>query len=211
MASDGRDDRGSDDLAMNATSGGVTRQSPVKLIEARPFSDARGWFVETWREDRWAALGVTGPFVQDNQSMSRATGTIRGIHFQLPPNAQGKLVRCAQGRIVDYAVDLRRGSPTYGHHVCVELSAANARQLWVPVGFGHAFVTCEPDSEVAYKVTAPYDATSEGGIRWDCPDLAIEWELPAEGPTLSPKDTTLPCLADFDTPFDYDGVPLQPL
>lgn len=185
--------------------------SPIRLIHTRRLEDERGWFVETWQRERWAAQGVADQFVQDNHSLSRSVGTIRGIHFQAPPSAQGKLVRCARGRIMDYAIDLRRGSPTYGRHVAAELSADNGDQLWVPVGFGHAFVALEPDSEVIYKVTAPYDAGAEGGLRWDCPTIAIPWPLPPTGPSLSPKDMMLPTLADFDTPFDYDGVPLQPL
>ena len=185
--------------------------SPVKLIPTRRFEDSRGWFAETWNQARWHAQGVAEQFVQDNHSLSRPTGTIRGIHFQRPPFAQGKLVRCARGSIMDYAVDLRRGSPSYGEHVAVELSADNGDQLWIPAGFGHAFVTLEPDTEVIYKVTAPYNAQSEGGLRWDCPTLAIRWPLPPEGPALSPKDELLPMLADFDSPFDYDGEPLRPL
>ncbi len=189
----------------------VAAASPVKLIHTRRFADDRGWFVETWQQARWAAQGVAGPFVQDNHSLSRPVGTIRGIHFQRPPSAQGKLVRCARGSILDYAVDLRRGSPTYGRHVAATLSADNGDQLWIPVGFGHAFVTLEPDTEVIYKVTAPYDAGADGGLRWDCPTIAIDWPLPTAGPALSAKDRVLPTLADFDSPFDYDGDPLQPL
>lgn len=188
----------------------IGAQSP-KLIHTRRFEDDRGWFSETWQQDRWTRQGVAANFVQDNHSLSRPVGTIRGIHFQSPPSAQGKLVRCSHGRIIDYAIDLRRGSPTYGHHIAAELSAANGDQLWIPIGFGHAFVTLEPDSEVIYKVTAPYDAATDGGIRWDCPTIAIDWPLPPDGPALSAKDQALPVLADFHTPFDYCGSPLQPL
>lgn len=184
---------------------------PVRLIHTRRYDDDRGWFVETWQQERWATQGVAQLFVQDNHSLSRPVGTIRGIHFQAPPSAQGKLVRCARGRIMDYAVDLRRGSPTYGNHVAAELSADNGDQLWIPVGFGHAFVTLEPDTEVIYKVTAPYDPATDGGLRWNCPTIGIAWPLPHEGPALSPKDLDLPVLADFASPFDYDGAPLQPL
>jgi dTDP-4-dehydrorhamnose 3,5-epimerase len=185
--------------------------SSVKLIRTRRFQDNRGWFMETWNQARWAAEGVAPEFVQDNHSLSRPVGTIRGIHFQAPPAAQAKLVRCARGSIRDYAIDLRVGSPTYGHHVSAELSEANGDQLWIPVGFGHAFVTLEPDTEVLYKVTAPYAAEAERGIRWDSPDLAIDWPLPPGGPALSPKDEALPTLADFVSPFVYDGEPLRPL
>lgn len=185
--------------------------SPVKLIRTRRFEDSRGWFVETWNQDKWQAQGVAAQFVQDNHSLSRPAGTIRGVHFQRPPHSQGKLVRCARGRIMDYAVDLRRGSPSYGRHVSAELSADGGDQLWIPIGFGHGFATLEPDTEVIYKVTAPYNAEAEGGLRWDCPTLAIPWPLPPQGPSLSPRDETLPVLADFVSPFSYDGEPLQPL
>lgn len=184
--------------------------SPVRLIGTRRFADDRGWFIETWRTDRWAGQGVDAQFVQDNHSLSRAVGTVRGIHFQRPPYAQGKLVRCARGRMMDYAIDLRRGSPTYGQHVATELSAENGDQLWIPAGFGHAFVTLEPDTEVLYKVTEVYHPEADDGIRWDSPELGIDWPLPSTGAVLSPKDTTLPPFADFDTPFVYDGKPLQP-
>lgn len=167
--------------------------------------------METYSETALAKIGVTCRFVQDNHSLSRFTGTIRGIHFQSPPHAQDKLVRCTRGRIIDYAVDLRHGSPTYGQHVAAELSADNGDQLFVPVGFGHAFVTLEPDTEVMYKVSDVYAPQCDGGIRWDCPDIGIDWPLPFGGPTLSDKDVRLPALADFDSPFSYDGNPLLPL
>jgi dTDP-4-dehydrorhamnose 3,5-epimerase len=185
--------------------------SPVKLIRTRRFEDSRGWFVETWNQSRWSAQGVAENFVQDNHSLSRPVGTLRGIHFQVPPVAQGKLVRCVRGRIRDYAVDLRNGSPTYGEHVSAELSSDNGDQLWIPIGFGHGFVTLEPDTEVMYKVTAPYNAEAERGIRWDAPELAIDWPLPPGGPALSVKDEVLGGLAAFTSPFVYDGAPLRPL
>lgn len=184
---------------------------PVKLIHTRRLVDDRGWFVETYHQPRWAALGVTVDFVQDNHSFSRLAGTIRGIHFQTPPHAQAKLVRCARGRIIDYAVDLRAGSPTYGQHIAAELSAENGDQLYIPVGFGHAFVTVEPDSEVVYKVSNIYAADCDGGVRWDCPAIGIAWQLPPDGPVLSAKDRALPVLAEWDSPFAYDGEPLRPL
>ena len=183
----------------------------VKLIEVRRFGDARGWFSETYAEAKYAAMGVDVRFVQDNQSYSALSGTIRGIHFQTPPHAQAKLVRCVRGSIVDYAVDLRTGSPTYGQVAYAELSAENGRQLFVPVGFGHAFVTLEPDTEVAYKVSDVYAGDCDGGVAWDCPEIGIDWPLPATGPVLSDKDKVLPRLADFDSPFPYDGRPLAPL
>lgn len=180
----------------------------IVLVETRRFGDSRGWFSETYAEARYAALGIDLRFVQDNQSYSAFAGTLRGIHFQTPPHAQAKLVRCPRGRIIDYAVDLRKGSPTFGKHAFAELSAENGRQLFVPVGFGHAFVTLEPDTEVAYKVSDVYAAACDGGIAWDDPALGIDWPLPASGAVLSDKDKVLPRLADFDSPFVYDGVPM---
>jgi len=182
--------------------------SNVQLIETRRFADARGWFSETWAEAKYAALGVDVRFVQDNQSYSAHAGTIRGIHFQTPPHAQAKLVRCPRGSIIDYAVDLRKGSPTWGQVAFATLSAENGKQLFVPVGFGHAFVTLEPDTEVAYKVSDVYAGDCDGGVAWNCPDIGIDWPLPPTGPVLSDKDSALPRLADFDSPFVYDGVPM---
>jgi dTDP-4-dehydrorhamnose 3,5-epimerase len=184
---------------------------PVILIKTRRFGDDRGWFSETYAEAKYAALGVDVRFVQDNQSFSAAVGTLRGIHFQTPPHAQAKLVRCARGSIMDYAVDLRAGSPTYGRHVAAELSAENGDQLYVPVGFGHAFVTLTLDAEVAYKVSDVYAPDCDGGVRWDDPAIGIDWPLPAGGPVLSDKDKALPLLRDFHSPFAYDGRPLEPL
>jgi dTDP-4-dehydrorhamnose 3,5-epimerase len=183
--------------------------SPVRLVRTRRFADDRGSFCETWVEGRWRDAGVDCRFVQDNESRSAKVGTIRGIHFQSPPHAQDKLVRCIAGRIIDYAVDLRAGSPTYGRHVAAELSGENGDQLFVPRGFGHAFVTLEPDTIVAYKVSDVYAPETDGGIIWDDPDLGIDWPLPPEGATLSAKDMTLPRLADFASPFVYDGQPLD--
>lgn len=182
--------------------------SSVQLIKSRRFADERGWFSETYSERLFAERGIDVRFVQDNHSRSSQVGTIRGIHFQAPPHAQAKLVRCVRGRVMDYAVDLRRDSPTYGKHVGVELSEDNGDQLYIPVGFGHAFVTLEPDSEVVYKVSDFYAPESDGGILWSDPALAIDWPLPATGPILSSKDTQLPALAGFASPFIYDGVPL---
>ena len=140
---------------------------PVKLIETRRFGDARGWFMESYSAKRYAELGVTVTFVQDNHSMSQPVGVLRGLHFQRPPHAQDKLVRCVRGRIWDVAVDVRSGSPTYGRWVAAELSAENGRQLFVPVGFAHGFITLEPDTEVEYKVSDVYAADCEGGLIWN--------------------------------------------
>lgn len=173
----------------------------------RRFSDSRGWFSEVYNRRREAGHGITVDFVQDNLSYSSRAGTIRGIHFQRPPHAQAKLVRCSRGRLIDYVVDLRRGSPTYGHHVSALLTAEQGEQLFVPVGFGHAFVTLEPDSEISYKVSDHYAADCDGGLRYDCPDIAIDWPDVGEA-ILSERDLALPMLVDFDSPFDYDGVPM---
>jgi dTDP-4-dehydrorhamnose 3,5-epimerase len=168
--------------------------------------------METYNARRWAELGVVADFVQDNQSYSSAVGTLRGLHFQRPPHAQAKLVRCVRGSILDVAVDLRAGSPTYGQWVGAVLDAQNGRQLFVPAGFAHGFVTLVPDCEIAYKVSDFYSPECDGGIRWDDPHVAVDWQLPAgTQPTLSAKDVSLPTLAEFESPFAYDGRPLLPL
>lgn len=184
----------------------------VQILRPKRIGDDRGWFMETCNPTMLAQAGIEETFVQDNHSYSRPAGTIRGIHFQRPPHAQAKLVRCLRGRIMDYAVDLRRASPTYGRHVAVELSAQNALQLYVPVGFGHAFITLEPDVEITYRVSDVYAADCDGGVIWNDSTIAIDWPL-AGGmtPVLSPKDEILPPLVDFDSPFAYDGTPLEPL
>ena len=182
----------------------------VQLIEPRRFGDARGWFTEVYSEPAFAARGITCRFVQDNHSLSVPRHTLRGLHFQTPPHGQDKLVRCVRGRIYDVAVDVRDGSPTYGRWVGAELSAENGRQLFVPVGFAHAFLTLEPDCEVTYKVSDLYAPDCDGGIRWD--SVGIDWPMPADTvPELSAKDAGLPPLADFVSPFPYDGRPLAPL
>ncbi len=178
----------------------------VRLIKPRRFGDARGWFSEVYSRRVYEELGIDSEFVQDNHSMSAAVGTLRGLHFQIPPHGQGKLVRCSKGAIVDYAVDVRRNSPTYGCWVSAELTAENGYQLWVPVGFAHAFVTLAPETEVIYKVTDYYAPECDGGIRWN--SVGIDWPLPSTGPVLSDKDRSLPTLADFESPFVYDGEPL---
>lgn len=181
------------------------------LFQNRRFSDDRGWFSEVYCAPRFRAAGLDVDFVQDNHSFSVHPGTIRGLHFQTPPHAQGKLVRCTRGSIQDYAVDIRRGSPTYGRFVEAELTAGNGRQLYVPVGFAHAFVTLEPDVEVTYKVTDVYAPACDSGVVWNDPDIGIGWTLPDSGAVLSAKDVVLPKLADLESPFDYDGEPLGPL
>jgi dTDP-4-dehydrorhamnose 3,5-epimerase len=185
--------------------------NPVRLLQPRRHGDDRGWFSETFREKDFSGLISGKRFVQDNHSLSAVVGTLRGIHFQAPPHAQDKLVRCVRGRIFDVAVDLRAGSPTYGKWVGAELSAANGKQLLVPIGFGHAFVTREPNAEVIYKVTDYYAPDCDGGIAWNDPTIAIDWQLGSDLPQLSLKDTLLQLLRDFVTPFPYDGHPLLAL
>ena len=178
-------------------------QGVVILTPAR-FGDDRGWFSETWNASRMAGLGLAIDFVQDNHSMSGAVGTLRGLHYQRPPHAQDKLVRCTRGAIFDVAVDIRRGSPTYGQWVGLDLTAANGKQLLVPKGFLHGFVTRLPDTEVQYKCSDIYAPDCDGGIRWDDPTLGIDWGLTGD-PVLSAKDTVAPLLADFVSPFEWEN------
>ncbi len=184
---------------------------PVVKFVPKRFEDARGWFSETYQRDRFRAAGIAPDFVQDNQSYSAPAFTLRGIHFQTPPHAQAKLVRCLKGRIWDVAVDLRARSPTFGKWVAAALTSDGGEQLFVPAGFGHAFLTLEPDCEVAYKVDDFYAPECDAGISWDDPDLAIDWPLDGGSPQLSDKDARLPALKDFSSPVAYDGRPLQPL
>lgn len=173
----------------------------VKLVTPRRHGDARGFFSEVYKKSDWQAAGLILDFVQDNHSLSEPVGTLRGLHFQVGSFAQDKLVRVVRGRIFDVAVDIRRSSPTFGKHVAVELSADNWRQLLVPIGFAHGFLTLEPGTEVLYKVTAPYSASDDRGLAWDDPDLGIVWPLPAGGPTLSDKDRKWPRLKDLADAF----------
>lgn len=184
--------------------------SPVQLIHLLRHGDARGWFTETYNRETFTEHGIEVTFVQDNHSLSALAFTLRGLHFQSPPRAQDKLVRCIRGRIFDVAVDVRRGSPTYGQWVGAELSAENGHQLFIPIGFAHGFVTLEPDCEVTYKCSDTYAPDHDGGIRWD--SVGIDWPIPAGAmPELSAKDAVQPTLAEFDSPFEYDGNPLTPL
>jgi dTDP-4-dehydrorhamnose 3,5-epimerase len=180
----------------------------VKLIRTRIHSDRRGWFSETYSREWLAQLGIDTVFVQDNSSLSKTAGVIRGLHFQRPPFAQAKLVRCVAGRVWDVAVDLRAGSPTYGQWVGHELTPENGLQLYAPVGFAHGFVSLEANTAVEYKVSQPYAPDSEGGLVWNDPDLALPWPLDGRDPLLSEKDLALPGLAGFESPFVYDGTPL---
>ena len=178
----------------------------VTLIRARRFSDGRGWFEETFSDARMAALGLDHGFVQDNLSLSVTPGTVRGLHFQRPPHAQAKLVRCVTGAIHDVVIDLREGSPTFGRGLSMRLDAETGDQLYVPVGFAHGFMTLQADTRVAYKVSAPYAPDAEGGLRWDDPALDLDW--PMETPILSDRDGRWPSLGDVGASFTYDGRPM---
>lgn len=177
--------------------------SVVQKIVPRRFGDRRGFFAETYSARNYAALGVNVEFVQDNHSLSREANTVRGLHFQCPPHAQAKLVRCGRGAIFDVAVDIRRGSPTYGQWLGYELSAENGAQLYIPAGFAHGFATLLPDSEIVYKCSDYYSPETEGALRWDDPVLGIDWPLTG-APILSEKDARAPLLTDLDSPFEYE-------
>jgi dTDP-4-dehydrorhamnose 3,5-epimerase len=172
----------------------------VALIFPNIHRDDRGFFSEVFREEWLSAFGAPR-FVQDNHVFNVARGVLRGLHFQKPPHAQGKLIRCIRGAILDVALDIRKGSPTFGQHVSAILSGENWRQLWAPIGFAHGYVTLEPDSEVIYKVTSPYNPASEGGIAWNDPELGIDWRMEPSDISLSPKDQMNPILADAITGF----------
>lgn len=169
---------------------------PVE-IKPRKIEDKRGYFSEIFRLDAFVKHAPGVDFVQDNQSLSTRAGTIRGIHFQSPPATQGKLIRCLAGRLLDVAVDLRRGSPTFGRWIAVELSPELNNQLWVPGGFGHGFCTLEPDSIIGYRVTSYYSPEHDKGVAWDDPDIGIKWPGIADPETLSSKDRNQPALADL--------------
>ena len=179
------------------------------LIEPKRFGDHRGFFSETFHAERLAELGFATPFVQDNHSLSAEPDTVRGLHFQSPPFAQDKLVRVVRGAILDVAVDIRRGSPTFGDHVAVELSAENWRQLLVPAGFAHGFVTLASDTEVIYKVTAYYAPDHDHGILWSDPDLGIDWGIGPEAARLSDKDSRQPRLRDIVSPFAWNPTEIS--
>jgi dTDP-4-dehydrorhamnose 3,5-epimerase len=176
----------------------------VMLITPRRFGDARGWFMETFNAPRMAEAGLAMDWVQDNQSYSAAKGTLRGLHYQRPPHAQDKLVRCTRGALLDVAVDFRAGSPTFGKWVGAELSAENGRQLLVPKGFLHGFVTLTDDTEVQYKCTDVYAPDCDGAVRWDDPEIGIDWGTTA--PVLSDKDAKAPLLKDAPRPFVWGAA-----
>ena len=171
----------------------------VLILTPARFGDNRGFFSESWNRRTLEEAGVTLPeFVQDNHSVSAKAGTLRGLHYQAPPHAQGKLVRCGRGRLFDVAVDARVGSATYGQWAAVELSAENGKQLWVPAGMLHGFVTREDDTEIVYKCTDYYDKASDGAVRWD--SVGIDWGV--ENPILSEKDAAAPAFVQWSSPFE---------
>jgi len=177
----------------------------VLILPPRRFGDDRGWFSEVWNKETLDKAGVRYDFVQDNHSYSRDVGTVRGLHFQSPPHAQTKLVRCGRGRVFDVAVDIRKGSPTFGKWFGIELSAEDGRQLLIPAGFLHGFVTREPDSELLYKCSDVYAPACDGAVRFDDPDLAIDWGIDPAAAILSVKDRAAPLFQNFATPFTYEA------
>ncbi|MGR3710169.1 MAG: dTDP-4-dehydrorhamnose 3,5-epimerase [Alterinioella nitratireducens] len=178
----------------------------VKVLTPRRFGDARGFFCESWNARTLAEHGLHYDFVQDNHSLSAQIGTVRGLHFQSPPHAQDKLVRCGRGCLFDAAVDIRKGSPTYGHWFGIELSFENGKQLLVPAGFLHGFATRAPETEIIYKCTDYYAPDCDGAVRFDDPDIGIDWGLGGGEVVLSEKDAAAPLLRDFDSPFTWEGA-----
>lgn len=181
----------------------------IIVVSPKRFADQRGWFAETFNQRRFSEQVAPITFVQDNQSHSASAGTVRGMHFQRPPHAQAKLVSCLRGSFFDVVVDIRNGSPTYGKHVSIVLSAENGKQLYIPVGFAHGLMTLEPETEVHYKVSDFYAPGCEDGLLWNDVELAIDWPIKAGNTPLSPKDLELQAIKIFVSPFGYDGVPMS--
>nr|RAV93310.1 dTDP-4-dehydrorhamnose 3,5-epimerase [Aerococcus mictus] len=175
----------------------------VKVLRPRRFGDNRGLFFESYNAERWRGAGIDITFVQDNDSYSKDKGTVRGLHFQTPPFAQSKLVRVIRGAVLDVVVDIRKGSPTYGRHVAVELSAEGGDQLFVPRGFAHGFCTLEPETYVIYKVDAHYSPAHDAGIQWNDPAPGIDWPVKPEAAILTAKDLVHPPFADIVSPFEF--------
>lgn len=183
----------------------------VMLVTPDKHGDGRGFFSEVHNRRTFAAAALDVEFVQDNHSLSAERGTVRGLHFQVPPHAQHKLVRVIRGSIFDVAVDLRRGSPNYGRHVATTVSAASWSQIFVPAGFAHGLMTLEPNTEILYKVTAYYAPTHDRGILWNDPALDIRWPIPARDAILSDRDRSHPTFADFgESPFVYSTPKAMP-
>jgi dTDP-4-dehydrorhamnose 3,5-epimerase len=193
------------DREMEVTSHSLLRS--VKLITPKRYADHRGFFSETWREEAVREGGLPVHFVQDNHSLSRDAGTVRGLHFQIGETAQRKLVRCIRGSILDVVVDVRHGSPTFGRHAAVVLSEENWCQLFIPTGFAHGYCTLQPDTEVLYKVSSYYDPKAERGLAWDDPKLKIEWPVTGESAIMTARDRRFPTLAELPEFFRYTGHP----
>jgi dTDP-4-dehydrorhamnose 3,5-epimerase len=174
----------------------------IQLLKVNRYEDHRGFFAETYSKKKYSDFGISIDFVQDNHSLSREIGTLRGLHFQAPPHAQAKLVRCGQGAIFDVAVDIRRGSPTFGRWEGYELTAENGHQLYVPIGFAHGFLTLKPNSEIVYKCSDYYAPATEGAILWNDPEIGIAWPLSTDL-FLSDKDSIAPLLGHFISPFIF--------
>ena len=172
------------------------------IVQPNVFGDERGYFFESFNKSHFTNAGIEAEFIQDNESLS-SRGVVRGLHFQSPPTAQGKLVRVQKGRVLDIALDIRKGSPTYGEHFSIELNGVNKTMLWIPPGFAHGFATLEDDTVFLYKCTNTYSPEDEGSLYWDDQDLGIDWGI--SDPQLSAKDTEGPSFKDFETPFSYEG------
>ena len=177
----------------------------VILVKPKRFGDSRGFFEESYVRQRYVDGGIDIEFVQDNHSLSQQKGTLRGLHFQTPPRAQAKLVRCTRGRLIDVAVDIRTGSPTFGQHVAVELSADNGWQLFIPAGFAHGFSTLEDNCELQYKVSDYYSPECDAGLAYHEPSFGIDWRIELDKVHLSDKDNQLPLLKDYTSPFKYES------
>lgn len=181
-----------------------TKIYDVKIVWPDKFGDHRGFFSETFNSEKFKLSGLDLSFCQDNHSLSEKAGTLRGLHFQINPHAQGKLLRVTRGAIYDVAVDIRAGSPTFGEWVGYEISAKLWNQIFIPVGFAHGFCTLEDNTEVIYKVTAPYSPENERGLAWNDDELAIDWPIDNDAPILSEKDTSYPELRNLPTFFKYE-------
>lgn len=178
-----------------------TRFEGLYVLEPARYGDARGFFSESWNRQRMLDHGLDFDFVQDNHSLSEKVGTVRGLHFQAPPHAQDKLVRCGRGALFDVTVDIRSNSPTYGQWFGIELSFENGKQLLIPKGFLHGFATRAANTEVIYKCTDYYAPQCDGAVRFDCPDIGVDWGLDGIEPVVSDKDAAAPTLSKFQTPF----------
>lgn len=185
-----------------------TALAGVRLLVPKRFADERGFFCETYARARFGEIGIPTEFVQDNYSLSYRRGVVRGLHFQTPPFAQAKLVRAGRGSFLDVVVDIRHGSPTFGRHITVQLDADAGTQIYIPDGFAHGFCTLEPNTEIIYKVSAPYAPEHDGGLAWDDPALAIDWPVRHSEAILSAKDRLLPRLQDLPVHFTHAGTEL---